>query len=243
MQKNKIKPHRHRPRQIRNDKAHRPTTHPAHHAPEPTRRLRCPATRTCTCRTTSIRHALLAQHLLKHASKLFVAELFPATSCGTSTATSCGTSSGTPKPKRRPREPSKSTARGILLRRGLRDLRVVRVGRGGRVRRIGSRRGGEAVVQPCGVVLAPSRGIGEDVVGIIHLLELAGAAGTVGTVGGDAVRVVFQGGAVGGGCLVLEEERERGVLIWGCTACMHPGFAVGMLCCRFRGWRLEERIV
>jgi len=44
------------------------------------------------------------------------------------------------------------------------------------------------------VVLAPSTGVGQGVVGVVDLLELAGAGGALGAVGGDAVWVVFQGG-------------------------------------------------
>ena len=49
----------------------------------------------------------------------------------------------------------------------------------------------EAVELPCGVVVAAARGVGQRVVGVIDLLELAGFFSALRRVGGDAVGVMF----------------------------------------------------
>jgi hypothetical protein len=44
------------------------------------------------------------------------------------------------------------------------------------------------------IIVSPSRGIGERVVGVVDLLELLRAGVALRAIGGDAVGVVFQGG-------------------------------------------------
>lgn len=95
------------------------------------------------------------------------------------------------KSKRTPREASEieaSCARARALSgRRVRDLFVpVIVGRRGAARPV--------IVCACGVVLAAARGVGESVVCIVDGLEALCAGCALGRVGGDAVRVVLQGG-------------------------------------------------
>ena len=58
------------------------------------------------------------------------------------------------------------------------------------------------MVGACGVVVAPARGIGEGVVGVIYLLKFLGASWALRGVGGDAVGMGFESlstiGAVSG---------------------------------------------
>ena len=48
------------------------------------------------------------------------------------------------------------------------------------------------------IVVSPPAGVGEGVVGVVDLLELAGAGGPLGGGDGNAIRVRLQGGALVG---------------------------------------------
>lgn len=82
------------------------------------------------------------------------------------------------------------------------------------------------MVDSCGVVVSSSRGVGERVVGVVYLLELAGACCALWGVGGDAVGVSAEScsGWVVRKMFVSEEGNGRGF-----TSCMHLGFVVLLL--------------
>ena len=137
-------------RKVRNDESHGTTTQTPNHTPELARRMRL----------RSLRHTLLPQHLLEHATKLLIAEVL---------FFRCVLR---PEAEGRPRE---SSTAGTWWWAGYFFLFG-----------IGS---GEGMVGASRVVVAPARAVREGVVGVVYLLEFLGAGRAFRGVGGDAVGV------------------------------------------------------
>lgn len=155
---------RDRPGHIPHDKPHSPSTNTTNQTPK------------ALCgRVITIRHPLLTHHILKHAAKLLITKTRPIRLILGLAA----------KTKRTPREPAEPTICSPCFRLRARNLLLLWVrGRGG----------WETVVFARYVVVSAPRGVREGVVGVVYLLEFLGAGAAFRAVGGDAIRVVFEGG-------------------------------------------------